>query len=68
MCLVMAVRQDKAIAKLPTITTVNGKLLCTTAILQHIVRICNNASVKLCHAINVVVVNNADYNVIVRTA
>ncbi len=61
-------RRRKAVAKLPVITTVNGKLLHTTAIVRHKVRMRDNAGVKRCHAINFVVADIASYDIILGMA
>ncbi len=50
------------------IATVNNKSLRTTAIVRHIVHMRISASVKHCNAINFVVADIADYNIILGIA
>jgi hypothetical protein len=61
-------RRKKAVAKPPAITTVNSESLCTTAIVRHMVRMRDSASVKCCHAINFVGANIARYDIILGMA
>jgi hypothetical protein len=60
--------RKKAVTKPPASTTVNSEPLLTTAVIQHIVRMCNSTSVKRCHAINFVIADIASYDVILGMA
>jgi hypothetical protein len=64
MCPAKARRQKKAAAQPPAIATVNGELLRTTAVMQHIVCMHNSDGVKHCHAIKFVVADIPGYDVI----
>jgi hypothetical protein len=66
--LAKAERQEKAIAKPPTIATVNDVSLYISAIVHHMVRMCDSVSIKCCHVINFVVANIASYNFILGIA
>jgi hypothetical protein len=56
-------RQQKVVTKPPMVAMVNGQLLCTAAIVRHMVRIRNSAGVKRCHTINLIVTDIVNYNV-----
>ncbi len=68
MRLAKARRQKRAIVKQPIIATVNGKLLCTTAVVRHMVRMHNSAGIKRCHRIHFIVTDVVGYNVILGKA
>jgi hypothetical protein len=61
-------RQKKAVTKLPAIATVNGKLLCTTTIVQHMLCMRDSAGAKRCHSINFVIADIASYDIILAMA
>ncbi len=56
------------IAKLPTVAKVNGKPLLTTAIVWHMVCIHASTGIKQCHAINFIVADIINYDVILGLA
>ncbi len=60
--------QNREVAKLSEIATINGELLCTTGIVLYMVHMSNSAGVKHCHMINFVVADIANYNVILGMA
>ncbi len=61
-------RRKKAVAKPPTVATVNGEPLRTTAVVRHMVRMRDSAVVKQCHTINFIVTDVVGYDVILGMA
>ncbi len=61
-------RPKKAVAKPPTIATINVESLRATAIVQHMVRMRDSTGVKRYHVITFVVVDIASYSIILAMA
>ncbi len=65
---VKAGKKKRAIAKLPTIATINSELLRTMALIHNMLRMRDSTGIKHYHTIYLVTAAIADYNVILGMA